>query len=113
MAPLSEIRVTQVAPFLHIGIDNFGPMHIISPVSRHDTINVYGLIFTCLITRAVHLEMVPDLSGEHFLLALEKFSSIRRVPQRIISDNGSNFTFVQPFLSNAIKLSDAKIKAHL
>lgn len=54
-------------------------------------VKVYGCLFTCLSTRACHLELVEDLSTDHFITALKKFIARRGRPQRIYSDNGSNF----------------------
>ncbi len=124
MAPLPAIRVREVAPFLHVGIDTFGPMAVYLPkivpegsdpksiIAPSARVAGHGVIFTCLVTRAVHLEIMLDLSGEQFSLALERFCSLRRVPQIILSDNGSQFRFVQPFLGPEVNLMDAKVQAH-
>ena len=41
--------------------------------------------------KAVHLELVPDLTSEGFLKALKRFIARRGLPNRIYSDNGTNF----------------------
>ena len=48
-------------------------------------------LFTCATTRAIHLEIVRDLSTETFLLALRRFASRKSLPQIIVSDNGSTY----------------------
>ena len=48
-------------------------------------------IFTCLATRAVHLELVVDMTAEQFLLCFRRFISQRGTPREIISDNAQQF----------------------
>ena len=52
---------------------------------------VYVCLFTCAVTRAVHLELVTDLSVETFLLAVRRFSGRRSTPKTMISDNASTY----------------------
>ena len=49
----------------------------------------YGVIFTCLNTRAVHLELAMDLSTMEFMQVLRRFFSIRGHPALMMSDNGT------------------------
>ena len=51
----------------------------------------YGAVFTCLTTRALHLELVSDLTADRFLLSLRRFMSFYGTPKNLISENGSNF----------------------
>uniref|UniRef100_A0A182ND84 Integrase catalytic domain-containing protein n=1 Tax=Anopheles dirus TaxID=7168 RepID=A0A182ND84_9DIPT len=51
----------------------------------------YICIFVCMSTKAVHLELVCDLSTASFLKALDRFIWRRNKPQHIYSDNGTNF----------------------
>ena len=46
-------------------------------------------LFTCLNVRAIHLELVEDMSTETFLLCFRRFIAKRVTPSSIISDNGS------------------------
>ena len=52
---------------------------------------VYICLFKYAATRAVHLEVVVDLSVDTFLLAFQRFSSRKSVPHTMISDNASTF----------------------
>ena len=52
---------------------------------------VYVCLFTCAVTRAVHLELVTDLSVETFLLAVRRFSGHRSTPKTMILDNASTY----------------------
>ena len=48
-------------------------------------------MFTCATTRAIHLEVVEDLTVETFLLAFRRFASRKSPPRKLISDNASTF----------------------
>ena len=48
-------------------------------------------LFTCAVTRAVHLELVADLSAPTFRRCLRRFIARRGVPALIVSDNAKTF----------------------
>ena len=90
MAPLPEARVrVPLRAFSHCGVDLFGTFH--TRVGRRATAKRYGCIFTCLSTRAVHLEMVNSLEADSFLLAFSRIAVRRGRPLEVTSDNGTNF----------------------
>ena len=74
-------------PFLYTSCDYFGPMKV--KVGRNKTAKHYGVIFTCLNTRAIHCELATDLTTMEFLQVLRRFLSYRGYPKVLISDNGS------------------------
>ena len=51
----------------------------------------YIALFVCFCTKAVHIELVSDLTAEAFLAALRRFVSRRGLAAEIYSDNGTNF----------------------
>lgn len=92
MGNLPSVRTTQARPFLNVGIDYCGPFQIKEKKFRNRTfIKVYVAVFVCMVVKAVHLELVTELSTESFLGALRRFLSRRGLPENIYSDNGSNF----------------------
>jgi hypothetical protein len=92
MANLPSQRVNPAPVFSHIGVDLCGPFEIkASPLRFEKLIKVWIAVFICLISKAVHLEIVTDLSTDAFLAAFSRFSSRRGVPALIMSDNGTNF----------------------
>ena len=96
-------------PFSKVGVDYFGPLLVkLSKRTRSNqaTAKRYGVLFTCLTTRAVHLKIAGDMSTGSFILALRRFVS-RRGPIDIIrSDNGTNFIGAERELRNALKELD-------
>ena len=89
MADLPKERLTdQVYPFTNTGVDYFGPFEV--KLLRR-SMKRWCCLFTCLTTRAVHIEVVPSLDTESCLGALTRFIARRGKPQSILSDNGTNF----------------------
>ena len=76
-------------PWVSTGVDFFGPFFT---KRGRGQIKRYGVIFTCLAIRAVHLEMAESLSSDSFICALRRFLARRGSHVRIMrSDNGTNF----------------------
>jgi hypothetical protein len=92
MADLPECRTKFERPFLHVGIDYAGPVYIHHKRGRGQKPHkAYIALFVCTSVKAVHIELVGDLTTEAFLAALRRFISRRGIPSHIYSDNGSNF----------------------
>lgn len=92
MGALPAKRVTISRPFTNTGVDYAGPVHL--KTSRHrgnTTYKGYIAIFVCLATRAIHLEVVSDLTSQAFLAAYKRFVARRGHVRNIYSDNGTNF----------------------
>ena len=64
------------------------------------------VFFTCMSTRACHLEPVDDLSTDHFIMALKRFIARRGRPQSNYSHNGTNFVGANNELRKCIKHLD-------
>ncbi|XP_058836392.1 uncharacterized protein LOC131692967 [Topomyia yanbarensis] len=91
MADLPSVRVTPAAAFLKVGIDFCGPFYIRYPVRRSTPVKSFVCIFVCLATKAVHMEVVADLSTQAFLAAFKRFVAVRGKPQLVMCDNATNF----------------------
>ena len=89
MADLPFDRVTSgKPPFSVVGVDCFGPF----VVKRGRTqIKQYGCLFTCLTTQAVHNEKLDSLEADSFINGFVRFCARRGVPDKVRSDNGTNF----------------------
>jgi len=90
-APLPAERVRIQPPFHGTGIDLTGALHVKPEIRGGAEKKVYIALFTCTASRAIHLEVVEDLSAKEFLDALRRFSNRRSTPAIIISDNATNF----------------------
>ena len=60
-------------------------------------------LFTCCVTRAVHLEVVTDMSAYTFIRCLKRFTARRGVPRKILSDNWKNFKVAAVFLGRVFE----------
>ena len=65
-----------------------GPLYI---KENNVPTKVWICLFSCLVTRAVHLELVQDMSARTFILCLRRFIAIRGAPKEVISDNAKHF----------------------
>ncbi|XP_062557443.1 uncharacterized protein LOC134222316 [Armigeres subalbatus] len=90
MGELPAARVSVSRPFSKTGVDYFGPVYLKEGRGRKPT-KAYVAIFVCMATKAVHMELVSDLSTERFLQALRRFFACRGRCSDVYSDNGTNF----------------------
>ncbi|XP_055522962.1 uncharacterized protein LOC129717142 [Wyeomyia smithii] len=89
IGPLPEVRLMPfVKPFSYVGIDYLGPVEV--TVGRRKE-KRYVAVFTCLVVRAVHLEVTHNLSSDSCIMAISRFVRRRGSPVEIFSDNGTNF----------------------
>ena len=87
MADLPDVRLApHTPPLYYTSCDYFVPYNV--KIGRNKEMKHYDVIFTCLSTRAVHLELAMDLSTMEFMQVLRRFFSIRGQPALMISDNG-------------------------
>lgn len=92
MGDLPKERVTPSAPFSHTGIDYAGPIHVRTTKGRGQKSHKgYIAIFVCLATKAIHIEIVSDMTTETFIAAYRRFISRRGQCTNIYSDNGTTF----------------------
>ena len=92
MGNLPEERVAQSRPFSKCGLDYAGPFQLKCSRGRGiRTSKGYLAIFVCLATKAVHMEVVGDLTTESFLAAMRRFSGRRGLPVEVWSDNATTF----------------------
>ena len=89
IADLPRERLDEhIFPFTHTGLDYFGPIEV---KFLRRTLKRWCCLFTCLTTRAVHIEVAQSFNTESCLAAVTRFIARRGYPSTIISDNGTNF----------------------
>ena len=78
----------QSPPFTNTGVDYFGPFYV---TVRRTTEKRWGFLFTCLTTRAVHVEIVPSMDTSSCIMGVERFVSRRGTLAVVWSNNGTYF----------------------
>ncbi|XP_060536764.1 uncharacterized protein LOC132708412 [Cylas formicarius] len=92
MGSLPQPRVTPSRPFTFTGIDLAGPYFTKASKTRTKIlIKTYLTVFVCLSSKAVHIEIITDLTSEAFMDAFKRFVSRRGLPKHLYSDNAKNF----------------------
>lgn len=110
IAPLPRDRIIETPPFETSGIDFAGPLFIKSSAGSEKS---YILIFTCATTRAIHLELVSNLSTVNFILALRRFVSRRGFCRTIYSDNAKTFVKADAILKEIwSKISNQEVSQY-
>ena len=97
--PSSRLRLHE-PPFSQVGIDYFGPLSV---KLKRSEVKRYGCLFTCLTTRAIHLEVAIDLSTSSFINVLCRFVSRRGPVKHIFSDHGTNFVGCAHLMQESVK----------
>lgn len=104
MGPLPRARVAAfVRPFSYVGVDFFGPFLVLVG-RRHE--KRWGVIVTCLTTRAIHLELATTLNTSSCIIALRNCFARRGTPIEIRSDRGTNFIGADKEFKSAVAALD-------
>lgn len=105
MGQLPAVRVNMAEPFSRVGVDFAGPFKLrkttgkllpirqaaLVPYREPPTVKGWIVVYVCLVTRAVHLDVVQGLTVEDFLETFAKMTSRRGMCKEIWSDNGTTF----------------------
>lgn len=97
--PLSRVSPDD-PPFTSVGVDSFGPFDVKRGRSQ---VKRYGVIFTCLALRAVHIEVAASLATNSFINVLCRFLARRGQVKELCSDNGTNFVVADRELRRSIE----------
>ena len=104
MGPLPPVRLANISgeAFENTSVDFAGPFLIKPFGSRRGFVHkAFVLVIVCMATRALHLEMTMDQKADSVLLALQRFSSLRRMPRMIYSDNAGDFLHCAKIMDEA------------
>ena len=89
MSALPAFRTTAYEPcFTYTGVDYFGPLNV---KKGRSVVKRWGAIFTCMNSRAIHLELATSLEADCFINVFRRFVNRRGPPKFIYSDNETNF----------------------
>ena len=100
MADLPPERTIPAPPFTYTGMDVFGPFYI---KEGRKELKRWGLIFTCLSSRAIHLETLNSMTTDLFVNALRRLISRRGKVRDLRSDQGTNFVGAKNELAAVLK----------
>lgn len=110
MGDLPKERVSPSRPFLHSGVDFAGPFQVLMSRGRGVKTNkAYIAIFICMAVKAVHLELVGDLTAEAFIGAFRRFTSRRGKCAHLWSDQGRNFVGSSKELVAALQAAQCEL----
>ncbi|KAK3754031.1 hypothetical protein QZH41_020297 [Actinostola sp. cb2023] len=111
MADLPKDRLESAPPFTSCGVDYFGPFLV--KVGRKE-VKRYGVLFTCMASRAIHLEIANSLDTDSFINAYRRFVSRRGPIRQLRSDQGTNFVGARRQLKEALaEMDQDSVKAEL
>ena len=99
MADLPQERCSTEPPFTYTGVDLFGPLFI---KQGRKELKRYGVLFTCLSCRAIHIEIAASMDTDSFLNALRRFIARRGQVTQLRCDNGTNFVGAERELREAL-----------
>ncbi|XP_030833438.1 uncharacterized protein LOC115918415 [Strongylocentrotus purpuratus] len=96
MADLPQERLKAGPPFSQVGVDCFGPWEVVTRKTRGGAAQSkrWGMIFSCLTSRAIHIEVLEEMSTSSCINALRRFMAVRGKVETFWSDRGSNFVGV-------------------
>ena len=89
MGELEPERLQPFPAFYHTSLDLFGPFIIRDNIKKRARSKAYGIIFNCMATRVVYLDIVDGYGTQDFLVTFRRFVTVRGYPASIRSDNGS------------------------
>ena len=107
--PLKPFRLEKAPPFTHTGVDFAGPLYVRQPEGTSS--KVWICLYTCCVIRAVHLDLVPDISTTTLIRSLKRFASRRGLPARMVSDNGKTFKAAARIIKSVVTHSE--VQKHL
>ncbi|MEW8309172.1 MAG: hypothetical protein AB2695_18910, partial [Candidatus Thiodiazotropha endolucinida] len=113
MSDLPADRIQPGPAFTSVGVDTFGPWPVVARRTRggHANSKRWAILFTCLTTRAIHIEVVEELSSSAFINALRRFVAIRGKVNIFRSDRGTNFVGATHAMQiDAINVEDGHLK---
>ncbi len=96
--PLPEFRASETRPFQTTGVDYAGPR----------STKAWMILYTCYSTRAVHLDLVQDMTAETFMRSFRRFTARRGTPARMISDNAKTFKTASVSISSICERPEVK-----
>lgn len=109
MGGLPKERLENTPPFTDVGVDVFIPYSV---KDRHTELKRWGLLVTCLYSRAIHIEILENMSTDTFVQALRCVGALRGPIKTIYCDNGTNFIGAKNELDKETLQADGQMKEY-
>ena len=90
MTNIPKERMNLIRPFMHTGVDYTGQVFVQEEGSTAQR-KMYILVYTCLNIRAIHMDLLPDMSAKSFLMSFLRFCNQYGIPSHLYSDNAKSF----------------------
>lgn len=116
MGNIPDFRCKPSPPFTYVGVDTFGPWEVTARKTRGGIANAkrWAILFTCLTSRAVHIELVDEMTSSAFINSLRRFVAMRGKVTEFYSDRGTNFVGSTDALNiNAINIESPTLKKYM
>ncbi|KAM4810220.1 uncharacterized protein WCC33_019003 [Rhinophrynus dorsalis] len=115
MSNLPSDRLSTDPPFTNVGLDVFGPWNVATRHTRgvHASAKRWAVMFTCMSSRAVHIEVIEAMDTSSFINALRRFIAIRGPVKHIRSDRGTNFVGAVKELQIPSNLDTTNVERYL
>ena len=96
--PLLSFCVSEAPAFTYTGVDLAGPLYV--NMFRYDANEIVRIcLYICCVIRAIHLEIVMELTTQAFIRCLQHFTARRGIPVKILLDNGLTFKAADKMMS--------------
>ncbi|XP_069993225.1 uncharacterized protein [Penaeus vannamei] len=102
MGQVAAERMNPCPAFYHTATDIFGPFQIRDSVKKRTTGKAYGVIFNCMVSRAVYIDVVDGCDTHSFLKTFRRFRAVHGYPATVHSDLGSQLVSASRELEIAI-----------
>ncbi|XP_067250257.1 uncharacterized protein [Chanodichthys erythropterus] len=115
MSDLPPERLSMDPPFSYVGLDVFGPWMVTSRRTRGGQANSkrWAVLFTCMSTRAIHIEVIESMDSSSFINALRRFFAVRGPAKQLRSDCGTNFVGACKELKMESVTEDRRVQEYL
>lgn len=109
-SPLPASRVSDDPAFTYVGVDFAGPLYVKdTPANKKSSLaKIYLTLFTCASSRAVHLDLVPELSTQAFIRCFHRFTARRGIPREMISENALTFKAAARHIARVLRQPEVK-----
>ena len=106
MGQIPSERLRPAPQWSYSSVDIFGPYEIKGETNKRSRSKGYGVLFNCLLSRSVYLDLATDYSTDAFLLVIRRFMSLKGCPVKVWSDNGSQLVAASKELKKIIADQD-------